>query len=132
MVPADVERILDEYTFHYLLSVQRRRAERSKRPFVLLLVELNADRARRRIPRLLSTQIFHALRRCLRETDFIGWYRQEITVAAVLTELGDGAAADATQPVRERVREAIVEQLAPTIASRLLVSAYQLRPTLNT
>ena len=55
-VPADahVERIHDEYTFHYLLSLQRRRSERSTRPFMLLLVELEGpDRSRRRIPRAL-------------------------------------------------------------------------------
>ena len=134
VVPADanVERIHDEYTFHYLLSLQRRRSERSTRPFMLLLVELEgSDRTGRRIPRALSSRIFRALRECLRETDFIGWYQEGVAVAAVLTELGDGAAPDATQPVRERIKAAIVEGLPPPAASRLLVSTYQLRPTLK-
>jgi hypothetical protein len=132
VAPADapVDRIHDEYTFHYLLSLQRRRSERSTRPFMLLLVEL-AERPDRRIPRALSSQIFRALRNCLRETDFIGWYQDGVAAAAVLTELGDGAAADASQPVRERITAAIAECLPPADAARFVVATYQLRPTLK-
>ena len=38
----DSAEVLSEETFHRLISLERKRSERSQRPFVLLLVETNA------------------------------------------------------------------------------------------
>ena len=55
-------------TFRYFLALEEIRSRRSKRPFLLLLVEVE--------PETPSSKIFSALRRSLRETDFVGWYHK--------------------------------------------------------
>ena len=47
--------------------------------------------------------IFSCLTRCLRDTDFIGWYEDGFRAGAVLTELGEGSQADVRQVVHEKV-----------------------------
>jgi hypothetical protein len=87
----------DEATFRYLLEVEHRRADRTGRPFVLVLVDTpTAARAE---------AVFASLEDCLRETDFIGWYEHAQTAGAVLTELGDACGQDVVDLVRRKVLE---------------------------
>ena len=45
-VPQGREEVLTETTFHALLTHERRRAERSRKPFVLMLLEMHALHAK--------------------------------------------------------------------------------------
>jgi hypothetical protein len=124
----------NERAFRYLLGVQRRRAERSERPFVLLLVELDEHtRAGRRIDPTLATRIFASLWRSLRESDVVGWYREEHIAGAVLTgfENSGPAAADAARVVADKVEHALAGQLPPRVAHGLHVRTYQIQPRLT-
>jgi len=122
----------NEETFHYFLALQRRRSERSGRPFLLVLVELK-DPAGESLPidAALAPKIMSGLRTCLRDTDFVGWYRKDRAAGAVLTELGDGSRTEASDPVSQRVRAAICEGLPRPVASGLQVPIYQFQPTLR-
>jgi hypothetical protein len=127
-----LDRTYNEETFHYFLGLQQRRSERSERPFLLLLVELKEESGQGLpIEPELASRIFPGLRLCLRETDFVGWYRQGMVAAAVLTELGDGAQTELTGPVRQRVKGALADGLPSKVGAHLDVSVYQLRPTLK-
>ncbi len=84
--------VLDECYFLHLLQQERKRSERSKRPFLLMLVEpgnlLKApDRAE------ILPQITRTLASCSRETDLIGWYDYDKTLAVLFTELGKDSSA---------------------------------------
>src|SRR5688572_1911206 len=88
----------NEEAFRYLLAVQQRRAERSDRPFLLLLVDLEQDEGLGvRIEPAIARRIFASLWRALREADVIGWYREERTAGAVLTQLGPVPADEMSQ-----------------------------------
>jgi hypothetical protein len=124
----------NERAFRYLLGVQRRRAERSERPFMLLLVEVDEHaRAGRRIDRTLATRLFVALWQSLRESDVVGWYRDERIAGAVLTgfETSAAAAADAARVVAEKVEHALAGQLPPRLARGIHVRTYQIQPRLT-
>ena len=123
---------VSEERFRHFLTAQRQRSERSGRPFCVLLVELK-DRVGQSLAmdRSIAVTVFAGLRRSLRETDVLGWYRTDWVVGAVLTELGDGAAMEGDVPVDQRVKETIRRQISATADCEPQVTIYQLRPTLE-
>jgi len=90
---------LDSYTYNHalasegafrrLLCLERKRAERSGRRLVLLLLEGDACRGGDR--KLLLANVAACLSRSSRETDMIGWYRENDVLGVLFTEV---AAAD--------------------------------------
>lgn len=85
---------------------ERRRSERSGRPFLLMLISLQ-DRsengkgkaARQRLVRLIGTLV--------RETDVVGWYRENEIVGVILTELGNPDKNVVLQSLKRRAEHAI-------------------------
>jgi hypothetical protein len=73
----------------------------------------------------VAAQVFAGLWRCLRDTDFIGWYREERVAGAMLTELGDAPLREVPRLVSQRVREVLRESLPSDVARRLQVHVYR-------
>jgi hypothetical protein len=122
-------RAYNEAAFRYFLANERIRSERSERPFLLLLVELKKEQgAGARFDIAAAAQLFMGLGRCLRETDFVGWYRDRRLVGAVLTQLPDAAGVDLCRVVRERASSALAECLPSDMLSRLQMRIFQLPP----
>jgi hypothetical protein len=122
----------NEEAFWYLLRVERRRSERSRRPFLLVLVVLpNEPGARVRILQPFVDKVFSGLFRVLRETDVIGWYREGQIAGAVLSGQGDAAWTDISARIIERVTDALSHALSAPTSQRLQVRAYQIQPTLG-
>jgi hypothetical protein len=113
----------DEPTFRYLLGLEQRRSDRSGRPFVLIVVDVNhhSDEA----PYLdegVAASIFAGLSRCLRETDFFGWYEHRVRAGAVLTELGEGEQTDVRKLLDDKVMtRGLLQHLRPEVAARLRI-----------
>ncbi|MGA9529593.1 MAG: sugar transferase [Terriglobales bacterium] len=88
--PADIADVLNEETFHRLISLERKRSERSQRPFVLLLVEANANEGLNgwgdKRTRLLL-DLISALQAATRETDATGWYKENSVIGVMFTEI---------------------------------------------
>jgi hypothetical protein len=119
--------VYNESAFRYLLSIERKRSERSGRPFALLLIDRKTSAGlSRRIETEIATRLFSGLSLSLRETDFIGWFQEDLTAAAVLTHLGDTSTSDVTLEVRRRVERMVIEGLVPELAHRLTLRVYQL------
>ena len=107
----------DEETFRYFLTLEERRSERSGRPFVLVLVDVNAaestgengsESAMASEVEGALDELFKALVHSLRETDFVGWYRNGQVAGAVLTQLGETSeGGDISRLVREKVIRAL-------------------------
>src|SRR5215472_16511718 len=72
-VPPGREGVLTESTFHALLMHDRRRADRSRKPFVLMLLEMNAAHAKR-VEASFSERVIDSISGTTRETDLFGWY----------------------------------------------------------
>jgi len=119
--------VYNEEAFRHFLAVERSRAERSERSFLLLLVSLRKcpDHGVA-VPRALSSALFAGLSLCVREVDFIGWYRDERVAGAVLAQGLDVPGSDAPARIVERVTAILGRRLPSTIAERLRVRVVQL------
>ena len=82
-----------EPVFQKLLGYERRRAMRSGRSFLLMLVNvedlLHADPGEH-----LRSKLVSALSECTRETDVVGWYREGASIGIIFADirLVDGSA----------------------------------------
>jgi len=118
----------NEEAFRYFLAVERKRSERSGRPFVLLLVNLKQEPGRTaRIEPPVARELFLGLWSSLRETDVIGWYREDHVAGALLVELQDGIGRDVSSMIVEKVSAGLRERLSTNVALRLQVRAREER-----
>ena len=116
----------NEQAFRSFLAIERKRSERSGCPFLLLLVALKEQSGVTvRIDPMVAPKLFSALWLCLRETDCIGWYREERVAGAVLTELGDRHPTEVCRLIGQRVSGVLSEGLPANVARRLQVRVYQ-------
>ncbi len=76
----------ENFHFQHLLRIERRRSERSRRPFLLLLLDisgLNIDRFHKDF----LEKIKFALASSSRETDIRGWYDPDKVIGIICTEM---------------------------------------------
>lgn len=84
-VRAEVE-VLPEEHFHRMVRLERKRAERSGKPFLLMLLDTGRFAASQKNNRVLQN-IFSALGLSTRDTDVIGWYKDNAVVGVMFTEI---------------------------------------------
>jgi exopolysaccharide biosynthesis polyprenyl glycosylphosphotransferase len=81
-----IDIVLDEKSFHQMIALERKRTERSRKPFLLMLLDagmcLPSDRTGSVLERILS-----ALSLSARESDVAGWYRQGSVIGVIFTDL---------------------------------------------
>ncbi len=81
-----VEReVVNEDAFQRMLAVERKRTERSRKPFLLMLLDAGNHGSEKNGKAL--NNIVSALLSSTRETDVIGWYKGRTTVGVIFTEL---------------------------------------------
>jgi len=83
--PALERRDLDEESFRRVIAVERKRTERSKAPFVLMLLEVANQNSERSVQALESAM--SVLLASSRDTDLVGWYKAKTTIGALYTGL---------------------------------------------
>jgi lipopolysaccharide/colanic/teichoic acid biosynthesis glycosyltransferase len=87
VVPVEDRGILNEGAFHRMISLERKRTERSRKPFLLMLLDmgngLRSDKNGKALDKILS-----ALSLSTRETDVTGWYQHNCVVGVMFTEFG--------------------------------------------
>jgi lipopolysaccharide/colanic/teichoic acid biosynthesis glycosyltransferase len=85
-VTADDRIVLNGDSFQRMLALERKRSERSRKPFLLMLVDLGE-----RLPSAsndkASNDIISALSLATRVTDVIGWYKDDSVVGILFTEV---------------------------------------------
>lgn len=80
--------VFDEASFIKLLGLERKRTDRSQRPFLLILLDLRELlRAGKRQKKQLIHSITASLHRSARQTDVIGWYKANTVLGGIYTEL---------------------------------------------
>ncbi|MFZ0962472.1 MAG: sugar transferase [Terriglobia bacterium] len=82
--------LVPEDMFRKVLSLERRRSERSGQRFVLMLVHAGELLQAEGGEALLGT-ITKALSMSIRETDLCGWYKKDMVVGVICTEIGSGS-----------------------------------------
>src|SRR5712692_8980145 len=78
--------VLAEQVFHRMIALERKRSERTQRPFVLLLMDTGRSLPTDKNGRILL-DILSALQAAARETDVMGWYESNSVVGMMFTEI---------------------------------------------
>jgi lipopolysaccharide/colanic/teichoic acid biosynthesis glycosyltransferase len=86
VTPALERRPLEEETFRQMIAIERKRTERSKSPFLLMLLEVENGGSQKKIGATLEKALA-ALLLSSRDTDLVGWYKSHETVGAMFTGL---------------------------------------------
>lgn len=105
--------ILSEETFMSMLYLERRRAERAQKRYVLLLVDVR-DALADKQKNSTSGKITQTLCEITRETDLVGWYVKDHLLGVIATEIGKASC----QEVRERISEKLRGGLLAAIGQR--------------
>jgi hypothetical protein len=117
----------NEQAFRHFLAIERRRASRASRSFLLLLVTLRKHPGLGMfIPQAAAARLFAGLALCVREVDFIGWYREDRVAGAVLTQGVVTPEPAAISRIGERVTEVLSKRVSRQEAQRLQVRVLQL------
>lgn len=102
--------LVPEVMFKKVLSLERRRSERSGRRFVLMLVHthhyLNAEDGD-----AMLAGITKALALTTRETDLQGWYKEGRVVGTICTEIGAGSMTAILNTLHSKVTSAMRHNL---------------------
>jgi len=119
--------VYTEQAFRHFLNIERVRAVRSGRTFYLLLVSL------RRCPKGgtefgpgAAASLLQGLEHCVREIDFIGWYRDGRVAGAVLAQGLEEPVPGASQRIVQRVNRVLSDRLPAPLVNRLRVRVVRL------
>ena len=115
--------ILGEETFRGMLALERRRAERSRQPFVLLLVDSTGIEADRR-GAALAERLASVVSGAVRESDLIGWYQSQSVLAVIFTEVNLQENPTITEALCAKVSTALRANLGQAIASKLVLTVH--------
>jgi len=78
--------VLNEQTFRRMIAIERKRTERSKEPFLLMLLDSGGQTGAEANGASLENMA-SSLLASSRETDIVGWYKERTTVGVMFTGL---------------------------------------------
>jgi lipopolysaccharide/colanic/teichoic acid biosynthesis glycosyltransferase len=113
--------LLNEDAFISMLYLERRRAERAQKRFVLVLVDIRKPLAGKPKDRQIPAAL-QALNRTTRETDIIGWYLDSHIIGIIGTELGKASNQVVQDRFVKKVREAFETTLGRERSAGISVS----------
>lgn len=116
----------NQEAFRYLLESESKRSERSGH-FCQILLMYSTDAAGRivQMDSYVAKTIMTVLPRSLRETDYIGWYRDGHIVGAVLTVLVQESLTQVSTHFRPRLVEILRAELGFKETNRLQIRVCQ-------
>lgn len=98
-----------EDSFLQMLCLERKRAERSAKRFLLMLLDAESLFQGPQLEKILP-KVVSALGVSMRETDVAGWYKGDSILGVIFSEIGENSAAACTV-IREKVTAALKENL---------------------
>ena len=107
--------MLNEEAFRRMISLERKRSERSRKPFVLMLLDMGQRLPSEKSGRTLS-KILAALSTTTRETDATGWYRDNCVVGVMFTEI--------SPEDRDTVVTTMISRVSETLRSNLTLQQF--------
>jgi lipopolysaccharide/colanic/teichoic acid biosynthesis glycosyltransferase len=102
--------ILDEVSFQETIARERRRTDRSNRPFLLLLLDLGSRTSSGPNEQTLN-EMLSALSAPIRETDVVGWYWEKTAIGVVFTEVAADEVSSSVSTMIARVNEILLSTL---------------------
>lgn len=113
--------ILGEDAFKRSIAVERKRTERSKEPFLLMLLE-TSDRSDSAKHGQAIEKVISALMPTTRETDVVGWYKERSTIGIIFTGLLSSGKSTAVGAILARISSAFREELPFEQSSQIGIS----------
>ena len=108
---------LNEPQFKALLVRERKRAERTKSPMLLAIVDVAVLKARGMSNHLMHAKIKEGLASCSREIDLRGWYREEYEIGILFTDIKT----EAVDGIMEKLSTCISRVFGPNLSNAVSV-----------
>jgi lipopolysaccharide/colanic/teichoic acid biosynthesis glycosyltransferase len=102
--------LLTEQHFQRAIVLERKRSERSGKAFLLMLVD-SGNCTSSEEHRKLIAEILSSLSLSTRETDVLGWYKKNVSVGVIFTEISTEDKASISAVMRARVTEVLRNRL---------------------
>jgi len=103
--------ILNADAFRRMITLERKRSERSRKPFMLLLLDMGDRLPSQKNGKILG-KILTALSGATRDTDVTGWYANHCVVGVMFTEISTGDSSSVPTTIIARVTETLRKNLA--------------------
>lgn len=117
--------LFTEPWFTRVLSLERKRTERSGIPFLLLLLNIAGVGESNGGQDRLTRDVLRALLAVTRETDLRGWYRHNAILGVIFTEIGSGNDLNiSVDSIMSKIICALDERLGKEERSRILISCH--------
>jgi len=113
--------VLVENVFQSMLTLERRRAERSGNPFVLMLLDANSENG---TAREILIHAANVVVKTKRETDLAGWYKQNAILGIIFTEVSLEGDLSITETLRSKIEKAFVQHLGRDRAAKIAISVH--------
>ena len=118
---AHTETALQENVFHSMLTLERRRAERSGKPFVLMLLDANLEYGSAAVILEEAAEVIMASKR---ETDLAGWYKKSDILGVIFTEVSIEGERPLTEILRTKFETALAKDLGREKAAKIAISLH--------
>ena len=119
--PSLAELVLPENIFHSQLTKERRRADRSRKPFVLMLLDAHLQNGS---AAGILQEALAVLAASKRETDLVGWYKEGAIAGVIFTEVNVNGEHAIMKMLRGRTENALSQRLGPGIAASVAISMH--------
>lgn len=113
--------VLNEESFKRTIAIERKRTERSREPFLLMLVEGGSSQLAEKHGKPLD-RILAAMLSSTRETDVVGWYKDRTTVGVMFTGLAVEDKNVVLSTILSRVSAALRDELTTEQFSQISLS----------
>ena len=120
-VSAGKREVLGEETFSRMIAIERKRTERSKQPFLLMLLEDERPQDSRKKAGPLDSML-SALLLSIRETDVIGWFKDREAIGVMYTGLEPGDKNSTLSTIQSRVSATLGDSVTFDQLSQVKIS----------
>ena len=110
--------VLNTESLHRIIALERKRTERSRKPFLLMLLDATA-----RNEKLLG-EILPLLSASTRETDVTGWYKSPSVGGVMFTEIGNADRGAIVRTILARVNSILCKHVGVEQANQIRISTH--------
>jgi lipopolysaccharide/colanic/teichoic acid biosynthesis glycosyltransferase len=121
--PTLIRDVLDEKSFRRMIAIERKRTERTKEPFLLMLVECVECRQPGKCVHGID-KLVSVLLSATRETDVIGWHKENRAIAILFTGLLSDSKSACVGAILNRVSTALQDKLFAEQLLQLSISLH--------
>lgn len=121
----DVKDFVSEESFRTLVSVERKRTERSKKPFMVMLLNvcfiadaIKQNKFDNSSACVLYNTIAQSISSVTRDIDIKGWHEKGKIIGILFTEIS----IDSKNTILEKIKNSLIENLFPEYASSIGIS----------